>query len=397
MHLLATDTATLDEIETAVDLGQTPADVVVLSFSDSDLSALAAAWRADRDALPSLRLASLKRLRHPMSVDLYVDSVIAKSRFVIVRSLGGLDYWRYGFERLAAACGRDIGLVALPGDDRADARLAALSTVPHDALELFDRYFREGGAGNLANALKLAGDLLSGKTQRPASAPVKLGPVVGMTADGTPVDIKGLAPAGDHPMALAVFYRSSLLAADTAPIRDLMQKLAAEGLDPVALAITSLKDPAAAETINALIARRRPAVIINATAFSARRSDDTTILDAADCPVLQVALAGGSQDAWSTSSRGLAPSDLAMNVVLPELDGRLFTRAISFKSETEADDDLRACFAPARTGGGSHRLRCQAGRRLDAARRQAPRRSGGSRSCSRTIPRAPAAPAMPAG
>ena len=105
MHLLATDTATLDEIETAVDLGQTPADVVVLSFSDSDLSALAAAWRADRDALPSLRLASLKRLRHPMSVDLYVDSVIAKSRFVIVRSLGGLDYWRYGFERLAAACG----------------------------------------------------------------------------------------------------------------------------------------------------------------------------------------------------------------------------------------------------------------------------------------------------
>ena len=89
MHLLATDTATLDEIETAVDLGQTPADVVVLSFSDSDLSALAAAWRADRDALPSLRLASLKRLRHPMSVDLYVDSIIAKSRFVIVRSLGG--------------------------------------------------------------------------------------------------------------------------------------------------------------------------------------------------------------------------------------------------------------------------------------------------------------------
>ncbi|HEY8266581.1 MAG TPA: cobaltochelatase subunit CobN, partial [Steroidobacteraceae bacterium] len=74
--------------------------------------------------------------------------------------------------------------------------------------------------------------------------------------------------------------------------------------------------------------------------FSARRGDDTTVLDAADCPVLQVALAGGSQDAWSTSHRGLAPGDLAMNVVLPELDGRLFTRAISFKSEKEADDDL---------------------------------------------------------
>jgi cobaltochelatase CobN len=340
MHLLATETATLDEIDTAVDLGQTPADVVVLSFSDSDLSALAAAWRANRDELPSLRLASLKRLRHPMSVDLYVDNVIAKSRFVIVRSLGGLDYWRYGLERVAAACGRDVGLVALPGDDRADARLAALSTVPPQSLELFDRYFRAGGTGNLTNALKLAGTLLGRKSETPADPPAQLGPVVGMTVEGTPADIAELSAAGDRPMAMVVFYRSSLLAADTAPIRALMQRLAAEGLEPIALAITSLKDPLAAEAISALVARRRPSVIINATAFSARRGDDTTVLDAADCPVLQVALAGGSQDAWSTSSRGLAPSDLAMNVVLPELDGRLFTRAISFKSETEADDDL---------------------------------------------------------
>src|SRR5688572_26582876 len=130
MHLLATQSATLDEIDTAVDLGQSPADMVVLSFSDSDLSALAAAWKAERETLPSLRLASLKRLRHPMSVDLYVDAVIAKSRLVIVRSLGGLDYWRYGFERVAEACRRHgVLLVALPGDDRPDARLAALSTV----------------------------------------------------------------------------------------------------------------------------------------------------------------------------------------------------------------------------------------------------------------------------
>src|SRR6185436_17321927 len=85
----------------AVDLGQSPAEVVVLSFSDSDLSALAAAWQRDVDALPTLRLASLKQLRHPMSVDLYVESVIARARLVIVRCLGGLDYWRYGLERIA--------------------------------------------------------------------------------------------------------------------------------------------------------------------------------------------------------------------------------------------------------------------------------------------------------
>ena len=44
MHVLATELATLDEADVAVDLGQSPADVVVLSFSDTDLSALAVAW-----------------------------------------------------------------------------------------------------------------------------------------------------------------------------------------------------------------------------------------------------------------------------------------------------------------------------------------------------------------
>ena len=39
MHILATEIASLDEAEAAVDLAQSPADIVVLSFSDSDLSA----------------------------------------------------------------------------------------------------------------------------------------------------------------------------------------------------------------------------------------------------------------------------------------------------------------------------------------------------------------------
>ena len=43
MHVLATQLATLEEADVAVDLGQSSAEVVVLSFSDSDLSALAAA------------------------------------------------------------------------------------------------------------------------------------------------------------------------------------------------------------------------------------------------------------------------------------------------------------------------------------------------------------------
>ena len=56
MHLLATTSTSLDEIVEAVDLGQPPGEIVVLSFADSDLASLAVAWEAERTVLPSVRL-----------------------------------------------------------------------------------------------------------------------------------------------------------------------------------------------------------------------------------------------------------------------------------------------------------------------------------------------------
>jgi len=47
MHLLRTTTRLIDENEAAVDLGQTPADFVFLSFSDSDLGVMAAALEGE--------------------------------------------------------------------------------------------------------------------------------------------------------------------------------------------------------------------------------------------------------------------------------------------------------------------------------------------------------------
>src|SRR6202167_2646321 len=101
MRLLTTSSANLDEIVEAVDLGQTPGDIVVLSFADSDLSSLAAAWQAERAALPSGRLAHLRDLRHPMSVDLWIERVGAHAKVIVVRLLGGLDWGKYGVERFS--------------------------------------------------------------------------------------------------------------------------------------------------------------------------------------------------------------------------------------------------------------------------------------------------------
>jgi cobaltochelatase CobN len=123
MHLLTTSSTNLDEIVEAVDLGQPPGDIVVLSFADSDLAGLAAAWETERAVLPSVRLAHLRELRHPMSVDLWIDRVGAHAKVIVVRLLGGLDWWKYGVERLSAlARERGIALAILPGEDRDDPR-----------------------------------------------------------------------------------------------------------------------------------------------------------------------------------------------------------------------------------------------------------------------------------
>src|SRR5438132_7511043 len=125
MHLLSTSSASLDDIVEPVDLGQPPGDIAVLSFADSDLSGLAAAWAMEKDALPSVRLAHLADLRHPLSVDLWIDRVGRHAKVIVVRLLGGLDFWRYGAERLAAlARANAIKLAVLPGEHRDDPRLA---------------------------------------------------------------------------------------------------------------------------------------------------------------------------------------------------------------------------------------------------------------------------------
>ena len=102
-----------------------PADIAILSFADSDLAGLAAAWAIERDALPRVRLVQLRDLKHPMSVDLWIERVARHAKVIVVRLLGGRDWWRYGVDRLSAlACEQGIALAVLPGEDRDDPRLA---------------------------------------------------------------------------------------------------------------------------------------------------------------------------------------------------------------------------------------------------------------------------------
>ena len=132
-----------------------------------------------------------------------------------------------------------------------------------------------------------------------------------------------------------------MLADDIAPVTALAGALTERGLGVSSVFVTSLKDPQAAAALRTHIGQTKPDIILNATAFAARFDAAASVLEAADAPVLQVILANAGADAWRQSRRGLGPADLAMHVVLPEVDGRIITRAVSFKAPLPHDEDTQ--------------------------------------------------------
>lgn len=340
MHLLQTDAATLDDIVEPVDLGQTPGDIVVLSFVDSDLTGLASAYAAERDVLPRVRLAHLRELRHPMSIDLWIDTVARHAKIIVVRLLGGLDWWHYGVEQLAAAAHEHgIALAVLPGEDRDDARLFEAGTLRTDDLKTLLAYFREGGPDNLRGLLRClachAGRNLD--VPKPARVPRMAGYVPGKGA--VPLHVLRDEIATGNPLVPILFYRAALLSTDTAPIDALCAALAGRGLTPAPLFVPSLKDKEAAAFVRETLQMFSPAAVVTTTAFAAG-DGAASPFDGTDAPILQAVIATTRRAAWAENPRGLGPSDLAMHIVLPELDGRVLTGALAFKEALPKDDAL---------------------------------------------------------
>src|SRR5260370_42630568 len=118
MHVLATTQGTIADGSAAIDLAQTPGDIVLLSCADTEIALLAAAQKrrlAQDPAAPRLRLAPILRLGHNFSVDLYMETV-ARARLVVARLLGGSAYWPYGVERLVeTCCAHGVPLALVPG------------------------------------------------------------------------------------------------------------------------------------------------------------------------------------------------------------------------------------------------------------------------------------------
>src|SRR6056297_1975257 len=359
MHLLAATPGTIDDGKEPVDLGQSPADVIFLSAADTELAALSEA-RTEMDGAPSLRLANLTHLQHPMSVDLHLDQCATKSRLVIARVLGGVGYWKYGAEQYAARCHEaGVPLALLPGDDKPDADLRGLSTVPDADYDALWAYLVEGGPENSANFLRYAEALLDGTDKPAAASPLLRAGVYWPGAGVADLSAAQSAWTEGAPVAPIVFYRALVQGAGLNPVNRLVRSLLRAGLNPLPIFVASLKDPVCVATLERLFSSAPPSVILNATSFavgSPHTGEDgpvnpLAIAVAAGAPVFQTVLAGSSEEAWADGLSGLSARDIAMNVALPEVDGRILSRAISFKGEAFFDEATECPIATYRAQG----------------------------------------------
>ena len=339
MHLLAAQPGEIADGSAAVDLGQTPGDIVYLTAADSEISLLAHAFAEDaslRASGATLRLANLMALGHNYSVDLYVESVIAKAKLVILRVLGGRGYWPYGIGEIVAACrAKRIRLACLPGDDAPDADLMADSTLPAEAVHRLWRYMIEGGPDNAANLLRYAANLAVCAADWQEPKPLLRAGLYWPGGAQTLADLQAQWPA-DRPVAAILFYRALLQAGNLAAVDGLIAGLDKAGLNALPIFAASLREPQSAAIVEQLLSAAPPDVILNATGFS-RATPGEIYRPSHDAPELQVIFSGGTEAAWRGGTRGLSPRDIAMNVALPEVDGRLITRAVSFKAAAARD------------------------------------------------------------
>ena len=312
---------------------QTPGDIVVLTVADTTLSLLAEVASGLPDDFPRVRLANLMWLRQPASTDMYMDDVLRHAKAIVIEHLGSPSDWAYIVDQVcASAQARGQWLVMVSGECVEDAQLLLRSTAPRDECTHLWRCLREGGRDNAKNFFQLIAHAAFGRGGRPAPATVL--PAAMRYEPAMPLP----AWRAGAPVALLVFYKAHLQAGNTAAFDAMLAALAGEDINTLAVALDSLKNPGSLGLLQSLAQQHRVDIVLNATSFAVGAMDGNDagaevppLLLAGDAPVLQLITAGCSQAQWQDDPHGLTPHDLAMQIVLPEVDGRIGTRPISFK------------------------------------------------------------------
>ncbi|MEV4490749.1 cobaltochelatase subunit CobN [Micromonospora coxensis] len=284
---------------------------------------------ADTDLLAARASAADYRLANPARVDVdAVPALLDGVDLAVVRLLGGRQAWPDG---LAAVLASGVPTVVLGGEAVPDAALMAASTVPAGVAAEALSYLVEGGPENLAQLARFLGDtvLLTGEGFA-APAP---GPAYGIHGD------RPTRPG--RPTVGIVFYRAHALAGNTGFVDVLADAVDAAGADPLPIFCGSLRGLAPGDGPLELFARCDALVVTVLAAGGAVAADasgggdddawDVGALAALDVPIVQALCLTSTREQWAGSDAGLSPLDAAMQVAIPEFDGRIVTVPFSFK------------------------------------------------------------------
>ena len=331
MHRIATISGGWNQsTDSVIFVEQQPAPIVIITAADTDIQTLAAATAQLPEDFPQIRVVNVLQLQQQIAIDTYAEEVLANAKVIIVRLIGGQSYWSYGLEVVKeTVLNTGAVLIVLPGDERPDPSLTSHSTTPWSLTNQVWQYFIEAGVENYYNLLKfIAIEFLDFATEYQVPQPV---PRIGIYSEQKMLKNDGLVAI--------LFYRAHYLSGNTAAIAALCEALIERNLKPLPIFVSSLKEPdIQAELIRYCLPEfgQKVDVLLNTTSFSlASLKTDTPQVDlweTLNVPVFQVIFSGGLRKTWASSSQGLTPRDMAMNVVLPEVDGRIITRAVSFKA-----------------------------------------------------------------
>ncbi|MEU3462461.1 cobaltochelatase subunit CobN [Streptomyces sp. NPDC006733] len=288
---------------------------------------------ADTDLLAARASGAGYRIGNPTRVS--PDDLAALTEgadIAVVRLLGGKRAWEDGLAALRAS---GIPTVLLGGESVPDAELMAESSVPAGVVAEALRYLVEGGPANLVELTRFLSDtvLLTGEGfEAPAAMPQY----------GT----HGAYPFTEgRPTVGVLFYRAHELSGNTGFVDTLCAAIEAKGANALPVYCGTLRG--ADEGLYALLGRADALVATVLASGGTRASDasaggddeawDIGALADLDVPVLQGLCLTSSRAAWEASDAALSPMDAAMQVAIPEFDGRLITVPFSFKETGEGD------------------------------------------------------------
>ncbi|MEG5162429.1 cobaltochelatase subunit CobN [Microcoleus sp. AT3-A2] len=337
------------QAEGVIFIQQTPAPIVFISAADTDIQTLTAAASKMPAKFPKVRAVNLLQLQQQLTIDTYAEEVLESAEVIILRLLGGRSYWSYGLEILRETVQKtNASLIVMPGEDSPDPDLISHSNVSLSAVNQLWRYFTEGGVQNFVNALKFAADTcLKTAYNPPLPQTVSRVGIYDWKKQIESSPTCGHGGITSQSKVGILFYRAHYLSGNLAPIDALCQALAERNLVPVPVFVSSLREPdLQIELLEYFQPKESEPIqlLLNTTSFAvsgfSSQEPEQNSLKSLDVPVLQAIFSGGGLEQWETELQGLSPRDVAMNVALPEVDGKIITRAVSFKAVQTWNSEL---------------------------------------------------------